>query len=95
VSHRGFQPYAIEPHPNEELLLRLGFCQVASGKLIAGRDTYRGLVQLHPGSFRGHYNLGNVLSELGDRAGAGAAYRQALTVNPAYEPARVALSGLP
>ncbi|MEZ4405577.1 MAG: tetratricopeptide repeat protein [Polyangiales bacterium] len=47
------------------------------------RDLARHAVQLDPESPATHYAIGQALTELGDRAGAAAAYEAALDLNPA------------
>lgn len=58
------------------------------------RSILERLVREQPDLPAGHLNLGNVLRQMGDPAGALARYRAALRLNPGYELARLNLAGL-
>lgn len=47
-----------------------------------------------PGHDAGHWRLGTLLEQMGDRAGAKSAYEASLRLNPHYEPAAKALAKL-
>jgi tetratricopeptide (TPR) repeat protein len=79
---------------NEDLRLWHGISLVQLRRYPAAQDAFAAIVRDIPGSHRGHYNLGNVLVELGDNDGARQAYRASLRIEPAFAMAREALKTL-
>ena len=71
---------------------RLAMALHAQEQLQSANAAYRRARQLDPASFEWTYLGALVQAKLGDFAGAAGSLRQALTLDPAYLPARVALA---
>jgi tetratricopeptide (TPR) repeat protein len=78
----------------EEFALRRGVGFVRSGRYDLAKTVFEAWVDVNPQSHQGYFNLGNVLDELGDSAGARRAYERSLTLKPGFEFARKALTDL-
>jgi Flp pilus assembly protein TadD len=86
---------AVELAPERErFALERGVNLVRAGRHDLARTVFETLVRVKPDSHRGFFNLGNVRDELGDREGAGRAYRRCLELKPDFDLARRALKDL-
>ncbi|HPD16036.1 MAG TPA: PA2778 family cysteine peptidase [Planctomycetota bacterium] len=72
----------------------LGLLFERAGRLDRARAEYERAVAAEPETPLFHFNLGNVLVQLGDRAGAERAYREAIRLRPAYADAHNNLANL-
>ena len=74
--------------------LQLGNLRVAQGRFDEAAAAFRAGAALTPGAAELHYNLGIVLRQTGDRAGAIAALRTAVASDPAIAKSQFALGKL-
>lgn len=90
------QPAQAAPHamsPQAAALYQSGMQAFVSGDLAGAKVHFMQAAQADPRAHQAYYSLGVVQERLRD-PGAGASYRQALTVVPDYEPAIVAYAML-
>lgn len=87
-----FEGLAYEP-THYQSLLSLANLLLERGNHQLAQKYFRQLTKHYPKSFEGFYGLGQTYQQAGNTAQAEEAFRHALTLNPAYEPAAKALQG--
>lgn len=68
-------------------LLEAGLAAQGAGQLDKARENYLAVISQEPGNKIAHYDLGVVYAQLNDVTNAADAYRKALAIDPAYQPA--------
>ncbi len=89
-----FEALAREDPRNPSLLLQWGQALILAKRVPEARKVYERLVTVDPEFGLGWYRLGQVRDNLGDLAGAEAAYRKAIEVDPLAVDPRKALASL-
>ena len=75
----------IEKFPSEALLFNIrGVCNKALQKFSIAVDDFNEAITLNAEYAEAHYNLGVILREMGESAGAANAYKKALSINNNY-----------
>ncbi len=91
---REFAELARQDPRNPSLLLQWGQALILAKRLPEARKVYERLVAVDPAFGLGWYRLAQVRDNLGDLAGAEAAYRKAIEVDPLAVDPRKALASL-
>jgi len=78
----GMVPSVVFPLPGSKELLDRANALYKKGDYAGAAELYRKVIEISPGSFTAHYNLGFSLRKKGDLAGAAESFREAVKIRP-------------